>query len=253
MTLRVVLADDQPLARRRLARLMGAEPDVEVVAACANGREAVTAIRSHLPDVAYLDVEMPGLDAFEVAQELAAQPLPALVLVTAHSGYAVRAFEANVVDYLLKPVTRDRVRASLERVRARRGTMDAPTLDRMLTMLSRISQRVDQTPSRIVVRTKEKAFFLNVDAIDWIEAAGKQSRVHMGKHTHMVRTTLADLERSLDPERFVRISRSAIVNVDRIQEIQPWFQREHVILLRDGSQITSSRRFRANLRRLLGK
>jgi two-component system, LytTR family, response regulator len=253
MTLRVVLADDQPLARRRLARLLGAEPEVEVVAACGNGREAVAAIRAHVPDVAYLDVEMPGLDAFEVVREIASQPRPELVLVTGHSDYAVRAFEVDVIDYLLKPVTRERVRASLERVRARRTTMDAPALDRVLAMLSRISQRVDHTPSRIVVRTKEKAFFLNVDAIDWIEAAGKQSRVHMGKITHLVRTTLADLERSLDPDRFVRISRSAMVNVDRIQEIQPWFQREHVLLLRDGSQITSSRRFRANLRRLLGK
>lgn len=253
MTLRVVLADDQPLARRRLVRLLGAEPEVEVLATCGTGREAAAAIRAHAPDVAFLDVEMPGLDAFEVLREIESQPLPALVLVTAHSAYAVRAFEVNVVDYLLKPVTRERVRASLERVRARRTALDAPALDRVFALLERISQRVDHAPGRIVVRTKEKAFFLHVDAIDWIEAAGKQSRVHLGKTTHLVRATLADLERSLDPARFVRISRSVIVNVDRIQEIQPWFQREHVVLLRDGTQATSSRRFRANLRRLLGK
>ena len=255
MTVRVVVADDEPIGRQRLIRLLQAEPETDVVAACADGEEAVEAIREHVPDVVLLDIQMPQLDGFEVVAALGEAHQPAVIFVTAHNQYALRAFEVHAFDYLLKPVDPDRLRAAMDR--AVSNPAPAPqgsTTRRILTLLEELNARErGRGRDRLVVRTPERAFFLRSDTIDWIEAAGKFVHLHVGRSIHALRESMAELEQELDPTRFVRISRSVIVNLDRIQEIQPWFQGDYVLILTDGTRLTSTRGYRDNMRKLLGR
>jgi two-component system LytT family response regulator len=264
MTLRVVVADDEPIGRHRLVRLLQAEPETQVVAACADGEEAVEAIREHAPDVVLLDIQMPRLDGFEVVAALGENHPPAVIFVTAHDQYALRAFEIHAFDYLLKPVDPDRLRQAMSRATAPESPMPqslpraiergGSTTRRILTLLEEINARErGRVRDRIVVRSPERAFFLRTEAIDWIEAAGKFVHLHVGRAVHALRESMAELEQELDPARFLRISRSVIVNVDRIQEIQPWFQGDYVLILTDGTRLTSTRGYRDNMRRLLGR
>jgi two-component system, LytTR family, response regulator len=255
MTVRVVVADDEPIGRHRLVRLLQAEPDTDVVAACADGEEAVEAIREHSPDVVLLDIQMPNLDGFEVVAALGDAQQPVVIFVTAHDQYALRAFEVHAFDYLLKPVDQDRLRETIARAvsSASRSPHPSPTR-RILGLLEELSARERaRGRERIVVRSPERAFFLRTDTIDYIEAAGKFVHLHVGRTVHALRESMAELEQELDPGRFLRISRSVIVNLDRIQEIQPWFQGDYVLILSDGTKLTSTRGYRDNMRRLLGR
>jgi two-component system, LytTR family, response regulator len=264
MSLRVVVADDEPIGRQRLVRLLQAEPETEVLAACADGEEAVEAIREHAPDVVLLDIQMPHLDGFEVVAALEDAQQPAVIFVTAHDQYALRAFEVHAFDYLLKPVDQDRLRAALVRAMApgphspqslpRDIDRGGSTTRRILTLLEELSARErGRGRDRLVVRTPERAFFLRAETVDWVEAAGKFVHLHVGRSVHALRESMAELEQELDPVRFLRISRSAIVNIDRIQEIQPWFQGDYVLILTDGTRLTSTRGYRENMRKLLGR
>jgi two-component system LytT family response regulator len=255
MTIRVLVADDEPIGRQRLVRLVQAEPDTDVVAACADGEEAVEAIREHTPDIVLLDIQMPHLDGFEVVAALGEAHRPAVVFCTAHDQYALRAFEVHAFDYLLKPVDPVRLREAMARAvgTAGRSTVGNET-GRILGLLEELHAR-DRARGRdrLVVRTPERAFFLRTETIDYIEAAGKFVHLHVGRSLHALRESMAELEQELDPARFLRISRSVIVNLDRIQEIQPWFQGDYVLILTDGTKLTSTRGYRDNMRRLLGR
>ena len=256
MSLRVIVADDEPIGRQRLVRLLQAEPDTEVVAACADGDEAVEAIWEHSPDVVLLDIQMPNLDGFGVVAALGDAHQPAVIFVTAHDQYALRAFEIHAFDYLLKPVDQDRLRDAMGRAVGGGGRAPSPgsTTRRILTLLEELNSRERfRGRDRLVVRTPERAFFLRSETIDWIEAAGKFVHLHVGRGVHALRESMAELEQELDPARFLRISRSVIVNIDRIQEIQPWFQGDYVLILTDGTRLTSTRGYRDNMRRLLGR
>ena len=255
MTLRVVVADDEPIGRQRLVRLLQAEPETDVVAACADGAEAVEAIREHAPDVVLLDIQMPHLDGFEVVAALGGAHHPAVIFVTAHDQYAVRAFEVHAFDYLLKPVDRDRLRQAVGRAVLKAEPMPpASASGRVLALLEELNARDRaRERDRLVVRTPERAIFLRTETIDWIEAAGKFVHLHVGRAVHALRESMAELEQELDSARFLRISRSAIVNLDRIQEVQPWFQGDYVLILSDGTRLTSTRGYRENMRRLLGR
>ena len=255
MTLRVVVADDEPIGRQRLVRLLQAEDEAEVVAACADGEEAVLAIREHSPDLVLLDIQMPHLDGFEVVAALSEAHQPAVIFVTAHDQYAVRAFEVHAFDYLLKPVDSDRLRLAMERAVAHpnRGPRGSTT-GRVLALLEELNARErNRGRDRVVVRSPERAIFLRTETIDWIEAAGKFVHLHVGRAIHALRESMAELEQELDSTRFLRVSRSVIVNLDRIQEVQPWFQGDYVLILTDGTRITSTRGYRENMRRLLGR
>jgi two-component system LytT family response regulator len=254
MTLRVLVADDAALSRDRLVRMLRTDPEVEVVAECTDGNTALAAIREQAPDVAFLDVRMPGIDGIGVIGALAGQALPAFVLVTAHAAYAAAAFDLDATDYLLKPVSPIRLRTALARVRDRLTARSAAKLDRVLALLKDLGKTTARPAcDRIAVHSEDRTFLLKAESIDWIEAAGNYLQVHVGTLTHTIRGTMSRIESSLDQSRFVRISRSAIVNIDRIQEIQPWFQGAHVVILRDRTRLTTSRRYRHALRRLLGK
>ncbi|HET9333646.1 MAG TPA: response regulator [Gemmatimonadota bacterium] len=248
MSLRVILVDDEPLARERLRSLLEAEADVELVAECTDGVEAVAAVRSGRPDLVFLDVQMPGMDGFEVLDALDPATLPAVVFVTAYDRYALKAFDVHAVDYLLKPFDRQRFSSALERARLDLRADDAGR--RILALVADL-RRERRPQQRIVVKAAGRVFFLRPAEIDWMEAAGNYVRLHVGKKSHLVRETMKGLEDRLDPDTFVRIHRSRIVNLDRVRELQPWFHGEHLIVLTSGEQLTTSRRHSVRLQELL--
>ncbi len=244
MKLKVLIVDDEPLARERLRMLLAKEPDVSITGEAADGPAAVTAIREQCPDVVLLDIQMPGLDGFGVLRELDPTELPCVIFVTAFDRHAVQAFEAHALDYLLKPCKPARLHEALERARAQRSTRDSGALPQRL--LDLLEARAPSTPhlTRIAVRTGERVSFVRTAAIDWIEASGNYVVLHSGKESHIVRETLGSLEEQLPPATFLRISRSLIVQLDRIRELQSVAPGEHVVLLHDGRKLAMTRGLR---------
>ena len=247
MILRILHADDEPLARLRVADLLAEVADVELVAACEDGEEAVGAIVAARPDVVLLDVQMPGLTGFEVVEALAGEEMPVVIFVTAYNEFAVRAFDAHAVDYLLKPLAPARFNEAIERARAqvlqRRRGEGMPDLT---ALLEAIADRQGY-PERIVVRLGHRLILVPVQTIDWIGAEGNYARLHAGKQGHLVRDTMAGLERRLDPAVFLRIHRSTIVNTRRVREIQTLSSRTFVLILEDGTRLESSGGYRRSI------
>jgi len=249
MTLRTLLVDDVRLARQRLRRLLAAHADVEVVGECGDAAAALAAIAALRPDLVLLDIEMPEQDGFEVLAGLPGPDRPEVVFVTAYDQHAVRAFEANALDYLLKPVEPARIASTLERVRARRAAGGGdPRLDELLKALGR-----ERFPVRLAVKGSDGTEFVRVAEIDWIEAAGNYLCVRAAQKTHVLRETLTQMQARLDPARFVRIHRSRIVNIDRIAKLSPLFNGDHCVQLGDGTELTLSRTYREALFRALGE
>jgi two-component system LytT family response regulator len=236
MSIRTVLVDDERPARRKMLRILSAAPDFEVVGEAGDGAEAIQVIARLRPDVVFLDVQMPKLDGFQVAAALS-PPLPEIVFVTAHDQFALKAFEVHALDYLLKPYDEDRFLKVLERVRDRRGNHEL--VQRLLAGIHTGSRYAD----RVLVSENERAFFVPVSAIDWMESARNYVTLHAGGKTHMLRGTLDAFSKRLDPSAFVRVNRSAIVRLDSIRELQPWFHGEYKIVMRDGETIMWSRRY----------
>jgi two-component system, LytTR family, response regulator len=253
--IRALVVDDEALARRRLRTLLRDEPEIEVVAECGDGAAAVREIESSAPDLVFLDVQMPEADGFDVLEAVGADRMPVVVFVTAHDKYALRAFEVHALDYLLKPFSRDRFQAAVERARAEVRRRRAEGSDSRAEGLAALLQELrGERPhvERLVVRDGGRVSFLRVEEIDWIESEGNYLKLHVGADAHVVRGTLKSSAARLDPERFVRVSRSAIVNLDRVREIHPWACGELVVVLRGGTQIPTSgehgRRLRERLR-----
>lgn len=253
MTLRIVLADDEPLVRERLRSLVDAREDCTLVAECADGAEAVSVIEREKPDLVLLDVQMPELDGFEVLDALAEDHRPAVIFVTAYDEYAVRAFEVNAVDYLLKPLEAERFNAAIERVTrgSREGRESRDAGDAGLRALLDDLRRKRGYTTRLVVRDGHRVSFVPAADINWIDASGNYARLHAAGRTHLLRETLKSLEARLDPERFVRVHRSAIVNIERIVAMEPYFHGEYVLTLKDGTKVTSSRTCSGRLREML--
>ncbi|MGH7718931.1 MAG: LytR/AlgR family response regulator transcription factor [Gemmatimonadaceae bacterium] len=254
MRIRTLIVDDEPLARLRLRNLLRDEPDVDVVGECADGESAILEIERRRPDLVFLDVQMPELGGFDVIEAMGATRIPLLIFVTAYDQHALRAFEVHALDYLLKPFEDERFRATLRRARVhlrgqRAGGRDDRGDARLRSLVNDLSAQ-HRFLERIVVRSSGRVFFLRADEIDWIEAADNYVRLHLGRSSHLLRETLKELERKLDPAHFVRIHRSAIVRVDRIKEMQPWFHGEYVVILRDGTRLHSSRTFSKELREI---
>lgn len=284
VALRVLIVDDETLARQRLRRLVLAEPDAEVIGECVDGLEALDAIRNHRPDVVLLDVQMPELDGFGVLQALQGEVAPRVVFVTAHDDYAVRAFDVHAVDYVLKPVDADRFRVAFDR--ARQSYAHAAAADRLgqlLETVRRVSASGESaaseplavsgltasslTPpggqaalgapipayaSRLLVKDDGRMFFVKVADIDWIEADRNYVRLHVGGTTHTIRDRISRLEDTLDPRVFARIHRSTIVNLNRIQEMQQWFSGDYVVILQNGARLRLSRHYREQVERQIG-
>jgi len=244
MTLRVLVVDDEAPARRRIRRLLTADPDIAVVGECGDGGSAVTGILSSRPDLVFLDVQMPERDGFAVVKALPADALPAILFVTAHDQYALKAFDVHAVDYLLKPFTAERFRTALARARER---IEKRTADAGLANLAETLRTRPTYVSRVPVRTGGRTVFVDLAAVDWLEAADNYVRLQVRHREYLVRETLASLEAQLDPERFVRIHRSVIVQVDRIAELRPTSHGDAEVTLRDGTRLAVSRTCRERL------
>jgi two-component system LytT family response regulator len=244
----VIVVDDEPLARERLRTLLDGEKDVTIVAECADAPAAIAAITQHRPDLDFLYVQMPAGSGFDVVAALSDRP--AIVFVTAFDQYALDAFDVHALDYLLKPFDRERFARALDRARAHVARGDRGAEQRLVALLEDLrSER--RGVGRIVIRERGRVFFLAVETIDWIEAAGNYARLHVGKDHHLLRETMKTLEARLDPAKFVRIHRSAIVNLERIRELQPSFHVEFTVVLKDGAELTSSRGYGEPLRKLV--
>jgi two-component system LytT family response regulator len=238
-----------------LREMLKGDPQVAIVGESGNGREALEAIRAHSPDLVFLDVQMPEVGGFEVLASLAREEIPHVIFVTAYDQYAVRAFEVQALDYLLKPFDQERFDVSWQRARAqimrdRNGVRDMD--QRILALLEELKASKSYL-ERLVIKTGGRIYFLETSEIDWIEAEGNYVSVHSAKKSHLLRETISSLESQLDPRKFVRIHRSSIVRLDFIKELQPWFHGEYRIILQDGTQLTLSRNHRDKLQGALGK
>ena len=251
--IRVVVADDELLARKFIRRMLKQDPEVEIVAECSNGAEAVATIRKEKPDLVFLDVQMPEMDGFAVLDAVRLDHLPEIVFTTAYESYAIRAFELHALDYLLKPFDQTRFRDAMkhakERLNQRQHEDERLQIGALLESLKNQTQYLD----RLIIKADGRITFLSTREIDWIEADDKYVHLHTGKTARMVRQTLSGMEAQLDPKKFLRIHRSTIVNVERIKELQPLFSGEHSIVLQDGTRLTLSRNYKNSLFELLGK
>lgn len=253
MSIRVLLSDDEALARGRLRGLLQEEPDLEIVAECGDGKSAIGLIQREKPDLVFLDIQMPEVDGFGVIEALQKQgTLPLTVFVTAYDRYAMRAFEVHALDYLLKPVNKERLSEALDH--ARRQLLhpsEAMFQKRVLEMLGDLDAR-QHAPERIVVKSDGEIVCLKPQEIDWAESAGNYVCLHVGNVTHILRETITALENRLGARQFLRVHRSTLVNVDRIKTLKPSLYGDYSILLRDGTKLTLSRGFRETVLRRLG-
>ena len=251
--IRTLVVDDEPLARERLVSLLAAEPDIEVVGQSRDGEEAVRGIIEHSPDLVFLDVQMPALNGFEVIEAVGSERMPLVIFVTAYDQHALKAFQVRALDYVLKPFDRDRFQEALQRARAHIQRDETGDLGRRLLALVKDLRRDQPKTDRLVVKSGGRLFFLRTDEIDWIEAAGNYVRLHVGTTSHLLRETMNAIEGRLDPEKFFRIHRSRIVNMERIQEMQPWLNGEYAVVLRTGTRLTLSRGYREKLQERLAR
>lgn len=251
--IRVLIADDEPLARERLRTLLAAEDWLELVAECPDGRQAIEDIARLKPDLAFLDVQMPGATGFDVIAGVGAARMPLVVFVTAYDRYALRAFDVHALDYLLKPFDRERFHQTLARARQQLERRSSGDFERRLLALVEDLKPPASRLERFVVKAGGRVFFVRAEEIDWIEAAGNYVRLHIGGDAHLFRETMSALESQLDPDLFFRIHRSHIVNIERVKELQPWFNGEYVVLLRSGARLTLSRGYRDALLAKLGR
>jgi two-component system LytT family response regulator len=250
--IRVLIVDDEPLARRRLKRLLARDVEVEVVGSCGGAAEALRTAREAAPDLIFLDVQMPRMDGFEFLRTLKPGRLPLIIFVTAHDEYALQAFDVYALDYLLKPFDDERFERALQRAKQHlhdhTETVPNSRVESLLDALRSESSRLD----RVLVKADGRAFFVRTDEIDWVEAEGKYVRLHAGRQSYLLRAGISELELQLEPKKFLRIHRSTIVNVERIKEMRPWFHGEYEVVLLDGTLLRLSRRYRSKLKEIAG-
>jgi two-component system LytT family response regulator len=256
--IRVLIVDDERIARRGIRQLLQTERDIEIIGECANGLEAVEAIERERPHLIFLDVQMPRMDGFGVVEAVGAENLPAVVFITAYDEHAIRAFEVSALDYLLKPLDPERFQKTLTRARLQLYSLKTKQLDHKLSALLRSVEELKATGAReanalerVVIKEQGRISFLSVDEIDWLCAHGNYVQLHAGRETHLLRETVDGMEGKLSSNKFVRLRRSTIVRTERIKEMQSLFNGEYVVILKDGTRLQSSRRYRKNLDALL--
>ena len=249
MPIRALIVDDEPLARKRIYDLLRQDKEIEVVGECGSGSAAMELLERDKPDLLFLDIQMPEVDGFDLLDALEGS-IPAVIFVTAYDKYALRAFDAQAVDYLLKPFNESRFQQALSRAKEKIRKA-GPLVNAELLSLLKDVQSGRKAADRLVIKSGGRVLFLKTTDIDYVEAAGNYLNLFVGKETHLIRETMQSLESRLDPERFLRIHRSTIVNLERIKELQPWFGGEYVVVLRDGRKLTLSRTYRARVQQLL--
>jgi len=250
--IRTVIVDDEELARDRIQTLLEQQPDVEIVGVCTDGPSAVETIDRTQPDLVFLDVQMPGMNGFEVVDNLERTKLPAVVFVTAHDAHALKAFEIHALDFLLKPFDQTRFEKALERARGQLTQSKGTTIldSRLVSLLEELHEERKYS-ERLIVKSSGRVFFVRTEEIDWVEASGNYVKIHTKSDAHLLRESMKNMEAKLDPKTFVRIHRSAIVNIDHIKELEPWFHGEYIVIMRDGTRLTASRVFSDRLSALI--
>jgi two-component system, LytTR family, response regulator len=249
--IRVVIVDDEELARDRLESLLSQHADVEVVGSCADGASAIETIERAQPDLVFLDVQMPGMNGFEVVENLDTEKIPAVVFVTAHDAHALQAFEVHALDFLLKPFDETRFVKTLDRARGQLSKQDGAEINSHLMSLIEELRGERKYPERLIVKSGGRVFFVRSDEIDWVEASGNYVKLHTRNEAYLLRESMKNMEAKLDPKIFVRIHRSAIVNIDSIKELEPWFHGEYIVIMRDATRLTASRVFSDRLSALM--
>jgi two-component system, LytTR family, response regulator len=251
-SVRTIIADDEHLARKKLRVLLSSEPGIHVVAECRDGEQTIAAVHTHNPDLLLLDIRMPDLDGFQVLGKIPTGEMPAVVFTTAYDQYAIRAFEAHALDYLLKPFDGDRLHHALERVRTDLlKAHDHNLTGRILDLLADAKPAAWHASHRLVIRAGGRVVFLDMDEVDWIEAAANYVKLNVGKDSYLLREGIGTISKRLDPGRFVRIHRSTIANVRKIKELQPCDSGEYIAVLKNGKELSCSRGYRAELQRLI--
>jgi two-component system LytT family response regulator len=250
MTIRAIIAEDELVARQAIAAMAGS-CGIQVLAECKDGAEAIQSVQAFRPDILFLDVEMPGIDGFGVLREISRESAPAIIFTTAYDRYAVLAFEHNAVDYLLKPFDEERFRKAVDRAQLRLANRvnAADLISRLAGALQ--AHHVPSSPQRLVVRSRGKVELLRVEQIDWIEAQHNYLRLHVGNDMHLLRQTIGEIESRLQPDKFLRIHRSLIVNVDRIRHLEACGYGEYLVVLQNGKNLPLSRSYRERLDHLL--
>lgn len=251
--MRVIIADDETLARDKLRLMITSEPDVQVVAECQNGAETLRALTSFKPDLLLLDIKMPDLDGFEVLTKMDAAEMPMVIFTTAYDQHAVKAFEAHALDYLLKPFDQERLHQAVDRARHELvKAKDREATQRILHYLSETGRQIGSN-RRLIVKAGGRVVFLSFDEIDWVEAAANYVRINVGKEAYLLRRGIGEIAERLDPSQFIRIHRSAIVNVHKIKELQPVNSGEYIVVLKNGKELSCSRGYRSGLQQLLDR
>lgn len=252
--IRAIIIDDEPLAREKVQLFASSEPDIEIVDVCVNGHVAIASYQKFKPDLLFLDIQMPEMTGFDVLANLQANPLPGIIFITAYDEFALRAFEFHALDYLLKPYDRERFQKAVSHAReslksTSNSEIATEQIKTLLNSLKQSSQKLD----RLIVKTNGRIIFLRMEEIDWMEAAGNYVKLHVGNESHLVRETMNHLEGQLNPQKFIRIHRSTIINIDKIKELQPYFNGEYTVILQNNTQLILSRGYRENFTTVLGK
>ena len=250
-SMRTIIADDEPLAREKLRVLLSSETGVKIVAECRDGQQTIAALRTQKPDLLLLDIQMPDADGFQVLRDIPTEERPIVVFTTAYDQYAVRAFEAHALDYLLKPFDQERLHGAIERARAELLKVNDRELTSRLLDLMANSQMTSQVGRRLVIRTGGRVVFLDVDEIDWVEAAANYVKLHVGKESYLLREGISRISEKLDPGNFVRIHRSTLANVRKIKELQPCNSGEYIMVMKDGKELSCSRGYRTKLQSVI--
>ena len=256
--IRTLIVDDEPLARQNLRVLLKADPEIEIAGECGSGHEALKAIQAQPPDLLFLDIQMPEMNGFDVLKRIDTERIPAIIFVTAFDQYALKAFEVHALDYLLKPFDDARFEKALRQAKAQIEQREINNLSRKLFALleDRAAPQADKTErtnylARLMIKSSSRVFFLKTDEIDWIAADDYYVKLHVGRKSHLLRETMNELEIKLDPEKFLRIHRSTIVNIDRIKELHPHFNGDYMVILHDGTELKLSRSRREQVQSIL--
>jgi two-component system, LytTR family, response regulator len=242
------------LARKRLRRVLREDAEIEIVGECADGAEAVEAVEAIKPDLLFLDVQMPEMDGFEALEKIGAERAPVVIFVTAFDHFALRAFEVHALDYLLKPFDIERLKKTVarakEQIRKRAGDTSLPTDERLLALLKNIKTEPKYL-KRLSFKSRGRTIIVSTDEIEYIEAEGNYLKLRVGAESHLIRSPLHKFEEKLDPEKFARIHRSALINIDRVRELHPLFNGDQLVIMKNGKELTLSRKFRDRLKGLL--
>ncbi|MBP6672194.1 MAG: response regulator transcription factor [Bacteroidetes bacterium] len=252
--IRAIIVDDEPLAREKVQLFARDAHDIEIIDTCANGFEALTSFQKNRPDLIFLDIQMPEMNGFEFLQQIGPEHYPGIIFITAYDEFALKAFEFHALDYLLKPYDRERFNKAVDHARhSLRSKPLTDDSDEQLKALLHSMMNPSSVLERLIVKTGGRVVFLRIEEIDWMEAAGNYVKLHTGNESHLVRETMNNLEQQLPPSKFIRVHRSTIVNIEKIKELQPYFNGEYKVILHNNTHIIMSRGFKENFTKVLGK